>query len=330
MRASPAALVLLLCFAVRPACGADVPGGAPAAGDAAAVADRLSRIERIMWERDVRAVPELREHAAGDPDEKVRERAIGALTLLEDKGAGAIFLLRLSSDPSARVRRAAADAIGVLSIPPDRPSRLTDPLRKDPDPLVRAECARAIGKLGIQAAAGNLMYSVAADPSAQVRSRAAEALSRLHAAEAAAVLSAAAASDRSTMVRVQAVRALAEVTPGSSSPLFRSLWKESVEPELRLEAFLGLLRTAEGARTIEEGLADADVSVRLSALRAWTSRLAASPPDTRFSRTSPVVARLESLLKDPERGIREHSRRALENLGFKIRPDGFAYAIDDR
>lgn len=330
MRPLLSAPVLLLCLAVNPACGADVPSGSPAGGEAADVADRLSRIERIMWERDLRAVTELREHAAGDPDEKVRERAIGALTLLGDKGAGAILLHQLSSDPSARVRRAAADAIGALSIPPDRPDRLTDPLAKDPDPFVRAECARAIGKLGIQAAAGNLIYSVAADPSEEVRSLAAEALSRLPAAEAAAVLFAAAASDRSTMVRVRAVRALAEIAPAASSPLFRSLWKESVEPKLRLEAFLGLLRTADGARVIEEGLADSDVPIRLSALRAWTSRLAASPREMKFSRTSPVVARLESLLKDPERGIREHSRSALENLGFKVRPDGFAYVIDDR
>ncbi|GAB4241131.1 MAG: hypothetical protein OHK0028_19520 [Deltaproteobacteria bacterium] len=330
MRAGISLPLLLALFAAAPAPGADAPRAGRAAGDSAAVADRLSAIERIMWERDTRAVAELRERAKNDPDEKVRERAIGALTLLGDKGAGSIFLLRLSSDPAARVRRAAADAIGVLSIPPDRPDRLTAPLRKDADPLVRAECARTLGKLGVRAAAGNLMYAVAADPSAEVRSLAAGALLRLGAAEAEGVLTTAARTDGSPMVRVQAVRALAEVVPGSSLPLFRDLWKESAEPELRLEAYRGLLRTAEGARRIEEGLADADVSIRLTALRAWTDRLAASPPGARYSRASPDVSRLESLLKDPARGIREFSRLALEKLGYKVRPDGFAYAIDDR
>jgi hypothetical protein len=54
------------------------------------------------------------------------------------------------------------------------------------------------------------------------------------------------------------------------------------------------------------------------------------PPDTRFSRTSTDVVRLEALLKDPARGIRELSRQALEKLGYKVRPDGFSYSIDDR
>jgi len=132
------------------------------------------------------------------------------------------------------------------------------------------------------------------------------------------------------MVRVQAVRALAEIAPGASLPLFRDLWKEATEPELRLEAYRGLLRTAEATRWIEEGLLDADVSIRFSALRAWTSRLAVSPRGTRFSRTSTVVVRLEALLKDPARGIREISRQTLEKFGYKVRPDGFAYSIDDR
>ena len=53
-------------------------------------------------------------------------------------------------------------------------------------------------------------------------------------------------------------------------------------------------------------------------------------PGTRFSRTSTDVVRLETLLKDPARGIREFSRQALEKAGYKVRPDGFAYTIDDR
>jgi len=325
-----AALAFLLTFPVSgPAFAA--PAAQPAAGgEVVSLAERLSGIERIIWERNARSIPALRDLASKDTDEKVRARALGALTLLRDTGAPKVYLERLSSDPSPRVRRAAADAIGTLGIPPDRVDRLSGPLQKDTDPMVRAECARALGKLGSRAAVGNLLYAVTIDPSPEVRSLAAEALSRLRAAEAEPILTTSALQDRSPMVRVQAVRALAEVAPESSLPLFRDLWKEAADPDLRLEAYRGLLRTTERIRWIEEGLRDADISIRFSALRAWTSRLATTTPGTRFSRTSTEVVRLERLLKDPARGIREFSRQALEKLSYKVRPDGFAYSIDDR
>ncbi len=324
------AFVFLLAFAAAgPALAA--PAVPPASGgEAASLAERLSGIERIMWERDARSIPGLRELASKDPDEKVRARALGALTLLRDAGAPMVYLERLSSDPSPRVRRAAADAIGTLAIQPDRTDRLYGPLQKDTDSMVRAECARALGKLGSRAAIGILMFAGVIDPSPEVRSLAMEALSRLRAAEAEPVLANSARQDPSPMVRVQAVRALVEVAPGSSLPLFRDLWKETAEPELRLEAYRGLLRAAEGSRWIEEGLQDADGSIRFSALRAWTASLAAAPRGTRFARASTVIVRLEALLKDPARGIREISRQALEKFGYKVRPDGFAYSIDDR
>lgn len=329
MRVLPVLAIFLAFPATGPAFAA--PAAQPdAGGEVVSLAERLSGIERIMWERDARSIPALREQASKDADEKVRARALGALTLLRDTGAPMMYLERLSSDPSPRVRRAAADAIGTLGIMPDRIDRLSGPLQKDTDSMVRAECARALGKLNSRAAVGTLMYAVAVDPSPEVRSLAAEALSRLRAAEAEAILTASARQDRSLTVRAQAIRALAEVAPGSSLPLFRDLWKEAADPELRLEAYRGLLRTAERIRWIEEGLRDADVSVRFSALRAWASRLATMPPGTRFSRTSTDVVRLDTLLRDPARGIREFSRQTLEKLGYKVRPDGYAYSIDDR
>ncbi len=320
---------LLAIPAVGPAFGSP-PAQPPNGSEAGSVAGRLSDIERIMWERDARSIPALREQASKDADEKVRARALGALTLLRDTGAPTVYFERLSSDPSPRVRRAAADAIGTLGIPTDRIDRLTGPLQKDADPMVRAECARAIGRLGSRAAVGNLMFAVTADPSPEVRSLAAEALSRLRAAEAEPILTNSARQDRSPTVRARAVRALAEIAPGSSLPLFRDLWKEVGEPELRREAYRGLLLTPERPLWIEEGLRDADTSIRFSAIRAWTSRLAAMPPETRLPRTSTDIVRLEALLKDSARGIREISRQALETLGYKVRPDGFAYSIDDR
>ncbi len=283
-----------------------------------------------MWERDIRAVPELRRSAASDPEEKVRERAVGALTLLRDKGAPKLFQTLLASDPSARVRRAAADAIGTLGIPPDRIDLLTDPLRKDKDPLVRAECARAIGKLKDRTAVGPLIFSLGADPSPEVRALSAEALSRFRAPEAEGLLTMAAQQDRSPLVRLHALRALIETAPVSSRNVFQALWTESDDPDLRLEAYRGLLLSGDYSRWIEAGLADKEVPVRVLALRTWLNRT--SPPFSRdrLFRTSPYVTRLETFLADPARGVRELSRQALEKLGYKVRVDGVPYTIDDR
>ena len=330
MRRTLPALAFFLAFPTAgPAFAA--PAAPPAAGgEIASLAERLSGIERIMWERDARSIPALRTMASKDPDEKVRARALGALTLLRDTGAPMVYLDRLSSDPSPRVRRAAADAIGTLGIPPDRIERLSGPLQKDTDPMVRAECARALGKLGSRAAVGTLMYAVAIDPSPEVRSLAVEALSRLRAAEAGPILTTSAREDPSPTVRTQAVRALAEISPVSSRNLFESLWRETADPDVRLEAYRALLRSADGSRWVEEGLGNAEVPIRFLALRAWFSRIAAHPQGIRPARSSAEVVRLENFLKDSARGIREFSRQSLEKLGYKIRPDGFAYSIDDR
>ncbi|HQU14253.1 MAG TPA: HEAT repeat domain-containing protein [Thermodesulfobacteriota bacterium] len=323
-------LAFFLAFPAAVTAFASPPAPPAAGGEAASLAERLSGIERIMWERDARSIPALRIMASKDADEKVRARAIGALTLLRDTGAPAVYLERLSSDPSPRVRRAAADAIGTLGIPPDRIGRLSGPLQKDTDPMVRAECARAIGKLGSRAAVGTLMYAVAVDPSPEVRSLAVEALFRLRAAEAGPILATSAREDPSPTVRAQAVRALAEISPVSSRDLFETLWRETADPDVRLEAYRALLRSADGSRWVEEGLGNAEVPIRFLALRTWFSRIPAHPEGIRPPRSSAEVVRLGNFLKDPARGIREFSRQSLEKLGYKTRPDGFAYSIDDR
>ena len=326
-------LPALAFFLALPAAGpvyASPPEPPAAGGEAVSTAERLSGIERIMWERDARSIPALRKQASEDADENVRARALGALTLLRDTGAPMVYLERLSTDPSPRVRRAAADAIGTLGIRPDRIDRFFGTLRTDTDPMVRAECARTIGKLGSTAAVGILIYSLAIDPSPEVRSLAAEALSRLRAAEAEAVLANSAREDRSPTVRLRAVRALAEISPVSSRGFFEALWRETTDPDVRLEAYRALLRSPDGSRWVEEGLGNAEVSIRFLALQAWFSRIAELPREAPLQRSSVEIVRLGDFLKDSARGIREFSRQSLEKLGYKVRRDGFAYTIDDR
>ena len=328
MRFLPALSCLFLLAAV-----ADVSHAAPArvseAGreDHVPVGERLSRIERILWERDTGGIPLLREWAVKDESDKVRERAVGALVTLRDVGASQIYTDLLATDSSPRVRRAAADAIGTLSIRVDRPERLTDPLRKDADPFVRAVCARTIARTGLRETFPYLLTALVQDPSPEVRALSADALSTLRVTEAAGVLKTSAVQDPSVLVRVYSIRALAAIVPRDSTELFRTVWEQAVEEELRLEAYQGLLLSLEPDAWVNTGLRDKDPQVRFLAFRKWESLHIKKRPGDRPPRNSAVVLQLESFLKDPLRGIREGAKLTLEKIGYRVVETGGAYSI---
>ncbi len=345
--ASPLAALLAAFIAAVPAAAANAAGAAPASagndparraaeatgnwGDTGA---RLSRIERAMWDRDPKAIPQLREWAASDPDDRVRERSVGALALLGDTKASPVFLRLLDDDPSADVRRAGAEAIGLLRPPVDI-ERLARPLREDPDPFVRAECARAIGRIGGPRSSHWLLVSLVQDASPEVRVLSAKALCAqalaskplpaVRSPEVADVVRAVAQNDNSVLVRIYAVRTLVAISPASSLSLFKALWDGSGDADLRLEAFRGLLAAEGGDAWERAGLADADERIRFLAFQAWVARLGETPPG--ILRPS-FPARLEEFLTDRVRGIRELAREQLEALGYKVRPSGFGYAVD--
>ncbi len=289
--------------------------------------DRLSRIEQAMWDRDPEATPLLRKWAAGDPNDHVRERSVGALAVIRDAEAAAVFLGRLEGDSSPAVRRAAAEALGIFRHKVDT-RRLADPLRKDQDPLVRAECARAIGRIGDVRLGPALLISVVRDPSPEVRALAAEAAAALRTPDAADILRAVALRDDSVLVRIYAVKALAEISPGPSASLFRTVWDGSRDPELRLEAFRGLLLAERGDAWEQVGLADADERVRFLAFQEWLARDLESRKANKGMPISDFKARLETFLGDRVRGIRELAKEQLESLGVRIRPYGFGYAVE--
>jgi len=318
-------LILATATPLLPA-GAPPPAEKVRTGDAD-IGERLARIERILWERDAGAIPTLREWAAKDGSDRVRERAVGALVTLRDAKAPSVYFDRLASDPSPRVRRAAADAIGTLAVPVDRADRLSVPLRKDADPMVRAECARAIGRARDRQAFPFLLLAVAQDPSPEVRALSADALMTLKVMESVEILKNAALQDRSPVVRVYAVRALASIDPRSSSETFRTVWDQATETDIRTAAFEGMLQTPDAPAWVEVGLHDKDPRIRYLAFRAWQSRLPAVHTGTRPQRNSGEVLRLEAFLKDPLRGIREGARDALETLGYRIVETGTVYAI---
>jgi len=289
--------------------------------------DRLSRIEQAMWHRDPEAAPLLREWAAGDPNDRVRERSVGALAIIRDPEATPVFLGRLNGDPSAAVRRAAAEAIGLLR-PKVNIERLAEPLRNDADPFVRAECARAIGRIGMTQLGGALLVSLVQDPSQEVRAVAAEAIATLRPREAADVLRAVARQDAAILVRIYAVRALAEISPGPSVSLFRAVWDGPSDPDLRLEAFRGLLLAESGEAWERAGLADEDERVRFLAFREWLSRTVRARAGGGGMPDGDFAARLEGFLADRVRGIRELAKDQMETLGFRVRSSGFGYAVE--
>jgi HEAT repeat protein len=289
--------------------------------------ERLTRIEQAMVARDKDSLPLLRKWATWNGDERVRERSIGALTLIRDADSSRLFLDRLSRDPSPRVRRAAAEAIGILNLS-GTTSQVAKILGKDTDPYVRAECARALGRIKARDGGAALMVSLVKDPSPEVRALCADALSNLRIPESPELLRVVAQQDSSTLVRIYAVRALAVVDPAGSAPVFRSVWEGSTDPDLRVAAYRGLLLSRSSGDWESVGLADFDERIRFLAFRSWLSHAIPSRPGAGLPRNPEPIATLEAFLKDPVRGIRELAKNALERQGFAVRPDGFGYAIE--
>ena len=287
----------------------------------------MSRIERAMWDRDKGAATILRAWAARDGNERVRERSVGALAVMRDAGGTSVFLDALAGDPSPRVRRAAAEAAGSLRIPEAR-APLADLLKKDADPLVRAECARALGRAGDRRSAPALMIALLQDPSPEVRALCAEALSLLQTPDARALLSAAGLQDPSTLVRIYAVRALADTAPAASSASFKTVWETATDPDLRVEAYRGLLLSGKAGEWEAAGFADLDDRVRFLAFRNWIGRSLPSRPEQALARGSTPVSRLEEFLFDRVGGIRELAKERLEAMGYTLRASGFGYVIE--
>ncbi len=316
-------VLVVLCAGVSPCGAASQP---PACDPTLNPCERLSWIEQVMLNRDRETIPHLRAMAVGDAHERVRERSLGALVILGDTEASALFLGRLSGDPAPGVRRAAAEGIGLLNLPV-RPDRLTEPLLKDSNPLVRAECARAIGRSPRIPAGAALISALLQDPSPEVRALSAEALAGLQAQGAAEVLKRA-AQDESPIVRLYAIRALVESSPSAAGPLFKEVWDTTSDPEARIEAFRGLLRSGDAVKWAETGLAYPDERIRFLSLREWLSRLLIDPRRPPGRNDAPI-RRIEPFLSDSSRGIRELAKAYLEKLGFRVRPSGFFYTLQE-
>lgn len=301
----------------------------PSCNPSAEICERLSWIEQVLWSNDKEAIPRLRAMATGDTHVRTRERSLGALVVLEDSGAPNVFFDRLASDPDPAVRRAAAEGIGILKFP-GPPQLLTEPLQKDTHPLVRAECARALGRTRRLTAVPYLSFALLRDPSPPVRALSAEALASLRAPEATEPLLQG-VRDEDPLVRLYAIRGLVDTDPSSASALFREVWETTNDQELRVEAFRGLILLEESVKWREAGLADQDERIRFMALQEWLAKLSrlSGRKSTPLPLAPGVLQRIEPFLSDKSRGIRELAKSFLEKQGFRIRPSGFIYVIQN-
>lgn len=314
-----AAWLLLVAAALAPG-----PGAAEGVPDDADL--KLSRIEQATAARDRDAARDLAAWARTDGNEEVRERSVGALALLQAADAVPDVINALGADPSPRVRRAAAEAIGILK-PVNGYMPLESALTRDADPYVRAECARALGRIGEVRTGAALIAAVARDPSPEVRALSSEALEKIRTPGSTEILEMAARGDPSTLVRIYAIRALSGAA--APAPLFRSIWEETSDPDLRVEAFQGLLAAGDAAPWDEKGLSDLDERIRFLSFRSWLNRNFAENRRGGMIPETPDP-RLESYLSDPVQGIRELARRRLEDQGFRVRPKGFGYTVEPK
>jgi HEAT repeat protein len=162
------------------------------------------------------------------------------------------LLARLGASGDAAARRSAAERLGLRDCLAAAPA-LAETLRTDASQWVRAECARALGRVGEEAAEPALSAALAADASAQCRTEAARALGRVGGRSAAAGLLRA-LHDPSPAVAAAAARSLGEShAPEASAALAAALGSRS--EAVRRAAALALRDLAGGGALAAEDLA---------------------------------------------------------------------------
>lgn len=147
-----------------PAAGAEAPGGAAMPDDTKARDDLTARLRALRDSADPASVGELIGLASGDQPGRVRGEAADHLWMKVQTAATGGFakdadravrdavaaaggrVIALLDDGEAAVRVAAANIAGATPLP-DARAKLEALAADDPDPLVKARAAKALGKL---------------------------------------------------------------------------------------------------------------------------------------------------------------------------------------
>jgi HEAT repeat protein len=196
-------------------------------------------------------------------DERVRDAAIMALSLIEDPDGVQAMILQAGA-ASEKTRAMAMRALGRA---PRTEAGVTTLLAgtKDDDSWVRYYAAQALGRLAVLEALPALTQLLT-DPAVQVRISAVEALSHLPSAEAFAALAQAAASSESDLRRA-AILGFGSLKRDEAVPLLLAALA-SDDPATRLVAVsaLGHFHGSDAVRALGHAANDSDESVRLTAI----------------------------------------------------------------
>ncbi len=236
-----------------------------------------------------------------DPSERVRREAADALGDLGDKDA-APLMAQMLNDPDAGVRREAIDSFADWGQKESAP--LIAQMLNDPDANVRREAMVALGTLGARQASSEIAQLLS-DSSDGVREQAADVLGRLKATEGTAALLQA-LDDSNDRVRGEAIASLGEVGAVEAVPYLRDMYERSPGGHtIRLVRALRALGDEEPfqrevQRLSEVALSSDDVRTRGRAVQMLSSFARNEAKDV-FTRA----------LEDTSGSVRREAQRAL-------------------
>jgi len=255
---------------------------------------------------------------AEDTDDTVKLAALGALIMIDDRSAMPAYIKALK-DGNEKVRQSAAQALSGLW---DNAAQagLIETLKSDPSPRVRRSVAEALGNPGVmgrysahgwdsqEGTEGALIQALASDESYEVRAVAASVLGKFKDGKAMPALLAALEKDKNESVRASAAESLGQMeNPQAVNALLNTLYFEKDDTVI-LSAFKALKYSSDPRLTepAVAALRSANPRVRWQAIDALEG-----------VRPMSAAGQLKSIADDPGEsdGIRHKAKEALQLMG---------------
>ncbi len=261
-------------------------------------------------------------------DRGVRARALEALGKIGDLDAHGVVTGHLTN-PDPELAREAALACWRMSDSTAVPYLAEG--SKSTDALTRAFCAYAMERAPLAASTMKPLARLVRDPDILVRAYAARALGRQRSPLALGLLVGASA-DRDFRVRISAVRALGVLADSAALPQVLGALRDR-EPSVRetAAAAAAQLRSRDAAPALRKAIADADPAVRLAAARALVALLG----DGAWTDVRPLLSDSERWVRAgaiAELGTMhaEEPRRMLQKVAAGQRPIGGSASFEER
>ncbi|TAK98549.1 MAG: HEAT repeat domain-containing protein [Verrucomicrobia bacterium] len=281
---------------------------------------RERAVEHLGSARIDRAVPTLIQLLESDAEARVRGAAAEALGHFSGTNVIAALSTALAKDDTGDVRAHVAGALRELRVhQPAATAALLQAMKKDDDENVRVAVINTLGELRITNAQPALLFSLRRDSSREIRIAAAGALGEFGGATAVSALEKAFANDRERRVRSAAAVALAPLANAEQRKIFIATFNE--EPLLRAELapLLGRMATSEAVSALLASLADG------AGGRAAVVRALGETGDPRGA-----AAVMDVLARDRDAGARAGAVTALGRMGNPDAVPVLIAALKDR